>query len=94
MFGSCVIHILYTGRAKIKKNSGTKGLSLVLLSAKKRSTDRTESVGKNVFNTQVIGSVAIYMKTSSVQHRGRFCVIFSGISGFSGYVETIPASTR
>ena len=25
-FGSCVIHILYTGCAKIKKNSGAKGL--------------------------------------------------------------------
>ena len=27
LFGSCIIHILYTGRAKIKKNdSGAKGL--------------------------------------------------------------------
>jgi len=27
LFGSCIIHILYTGCAKIKKNnSGTKGL--------------------------------------------------------------------
>ena len=30
-FGSCVIHILYTGRAKIKKkNSSAKGLMVVM----------------------------------------------------------------
>ena len=32
LFGSCIIHILYTECAKIKKNnSGTKGLTLILL---------------------------------------------------------------
>jgi len=31
LFGSCIIHILYTGCAKIKENnSGAKGLSYVL----------------------------------------------------------------
>ena len=30
-FGSCVIHILYTGCAKIKKKTGAKGLILYLL---------------------------------------------------------------
>ena len=31
-FGSCVIHILYTGCAKIKKeNSGAKGLKLITI---------------------------------------------------------------
>jgi hypothetical protein len=30
VFGSCIIHILYTGCAKIKKNSGAKRLTIVL----------------------------------------------------------------
>jgi len=30
MFGSCVIHILYTGCAKIKKKYGAKWLNTVL----------------------------------------------------------------
>jgi len=30
-FGSCVIHILYTGCAKIKKKSGSKGFSFFIL---------------------------------------------------------------
>ena len=29
LFGSCIIHILYTGCAEIKKNSGVKGLRRV-----------------------------------------------------------------
>ena len=29
-FGSCIIHILYTGCAEIKKNSGAKGLKCTL----------------------------------------------------------------
>ena len=29
LFDSCIIHILYTGFAKIKKNSGDKGLILI-----------------------------------------------------------------
>ena len=29
LFGSCIIHILYTGCAKIKKKSGAKRLSAV-----------------------------------------------------------------
>ena len=33
LFGSCIIHILYTGRAKIKNNSGPKRLISTLTNA-------------------------------------------------------------
>jgi hypothetical protein len=31
LFGSCIIHILYTGCAKIKKKSGAKGLTITAI---------------------------------------------------------------
>jgi hypothetical protein len=37
--------------------------------------------------------MAIYMETFSVQYCRHFYVIFSGTSGFSGYVEMILANT-
>ena len=43
LFGSCIIHILYTGCAKIKKNnSGAKRLNI--LAAGERNTDVYEEV--------------------------------------------------
>jgi hypothetical protein len=49
-------------------------------------------VGEDIFNAQVM-CVIYYMKTPGVQHCRYFYVVSSGTSGFSGYVQMIPAST-
>ena len=62
LFGSCIIHILYTGCAKIKKNnSGAKGLNAIRTVRGLKSTYHpTHALGSKPFMTYRVFNLKVY----------------------------------
>jgi len=59
LFGSCIIHILYTGVLKLKNNSGAKGLIVCFLLCRRIKclhTGQHRSSSYSVYQTAECGS--------------------------------------
>ena len=109
IFGSCIIHILYTGCAKIKKNySGAKRVSKFVWITELRIKTRTRyfrsEIGQNVWCTKssnfVTGDNVFRFKSYFEERLIRFSVVLTAFSTRGKYqnaktnASSVHASTR